>query len=185
MLVGYARTSTKDQVLDLQLDALKDAGCERVFTDQLSGAKRDRPGLEQVLDFVREGDQLVIWKLDRLGRSIKDLLEIAETLEKKKVELKSLTDNIDTSTPMARFFFHMMGALAQMERELAQERVKAGLEAARRRGRTGGRPKKLTEERMERAQTLLAAGFSVPHVAKQLGIGASTLYARLKEEKRG
>ena len=183
MIIGYARVSTKDQVLDLQIDALKAAGCEKVLSDKLSGAKADRPGLTMALEFLREGDTLVVWKLDRLGRSIKNLLEIAETLGQKKIGLQSLTDNIDTSSPLGRFFFHLMAALSEMERSLTKERIQAGLEAARRRGRVGGRPRKMTTRKIEAAELLLKEGVPIREVAEELGVGLSTLYEWKKKTK--
>ena len=131
MLIGYARVSTQDQNLDLQTAALQSGGCDRIFDDKLSGTRRDRPGLERALDVLREGDTLVVWKLDRLGRSVKDLVELVGDLEKRGVHFRSVTDAIDTSTPAGRFFFHVMASLAQMERELLVERTRAGLDAAR------------------------------------------------------
>src|SRR5262245_40582214 len=139
MLVGYARVSTQDQTLDLQKDALHKVGCSRIFTDMASGAQVDRPGLEEALAFMREGDTLVVWRLDRLGRSLKHLLETVARLEEHKVGFKSLTENIDTTTSGGRLIFHVFGALAEFERELIRERTRAGLAAARARGRLGGR----------------------------------------------
>ena len=128
--IGYARVSTREQNLDLQTDALRKAGCTRIFEETMSGAKRERPQLNSALDYLRAGDTLVVWKLDRLGRSVKDLVELVGELEKRGVHFQSVTDNIDTSTPAGRFFFHVMASLAQMERELLVERTRAGLEAA-------------------------------------------------------
>tara|TARA_R110000868_G_scaffold273336_1_gene532562 strand:- start:72 stop:452 length:381 start_codon:yes stop_codon:yes gene_type:complete len=126
MFVGYARVSTSDQNLDLQLSALKKIGCEKLYQDQMSGTKTNRPGLEMALEVLRENDTLVVWKLDRLGRTVKGLIELVNGLEKKNIHFKSITDNVDTSTPSGRFFFHVMASLAQMERELIAERTKAG-----------------------------------------------------------
>ena len=156
MLIGYARVSTEDQSLDLQLDALRQAGCERVFTDKASAAKTHRPGLSEAqshlragdllpLDQFRKGDMVVVWKLDRLGRSVKGLVDLVGELDQQGVQFRSLTDGIDTTTPHGRFFFHMMASLAQMERELTAERTKAGLDAARRRGRMVGRKRRMTQ----------------------------------------
>ena len=137
MLIGYARVSTDEQSLDLQLDALKAAGCKRVFTDKVSTTKADHPGLADAVSHLRHGDVLVIWKLDRLGRTVKGLVDFVADLQERKIQFRSLTDGIDTTTPAGRFFFHVMASLAQMERELLAERTRAGLDAARRRGRVG------------------------------------------------
>jgi DNA invertase Pin-like site-specific DNA recombinase len=144
VLIGYARVSTEDQSLDLQLDALRQAGCERVFTDKASAAKTHRPGLSEAQSHLRAGDLLVVWKLDRLGRSVKGLVDLVGELDQQGVQFRSLTDGIDTTTPHGRFLFHMMASLAQMERELTAERTKAGLDAARRRGRMVGRKRRMT-----------------------------------------
>jgi DNA invertase Pin-like site-specific DNA recombinase len=137
MRIGYARVSTHDQNLEMQLDALKKAGCKRIFTDKLSGAQVARPGLNEALSQLRHADTLVVWKLDRLGRSVKGLVDLVNELETQKVHFQSITDGIDTKTPAGRFFFHVMASLAQMERELIMERTRAGLQAARRQGRVG------------------------------------------------
>lgn len=175
-LIGYARVSTQDQNLELQRAQLTEAGCERIYTDELSGTRTDRPGLTEALDYARPGDTLVIWKLDRLGRSMPHLVEIAQDLEQREIHLRSITDQIDTSTAAGRFFFHVMAALASMERDLIVERTNAGLEAARDRGRVGGRRRKMTETKIESAQTLLAQGQSPADVAASLGISRATLY---------
>lgn len=143
-LIGYARVSTQDQNLKLQTSALKEAGCERLFEDKVSGTRRDRPGLECALDLLRKGNTLVLWKLDRLGRSVKDLVELVGELEKRGMHFRSLTDAIDTSTLAGRFFFHVMASLAQMERELLAERTRAGLDAAKAAGRVSERKPKMT-----------------------------------------
>jgi DNA invertase Pin-like site-specific DNA recombinase len=176
MRIGYARVSTDDQSLILQLDALKDAGCERVFTDRASGAMGGRPGLAEALSHLRAGDALVIWKLDRLGRTVKGLVDLVAELQGRGVQFRSLTDGIDTTTPAGRFFFHVMASLAQMERELLAERTRAGLEAARRRGRVGGRKRRMTPGKVESARTLLKGGMSPRDVARDLGISIPTLY---------
>jgi DNA invertase Pin-like site-specific DNA recombinase len=142
VLIGYARVSTEDQSLDLQLDALRQAGCERVFTDKASAAKTHRSGLSEAQSHLRAGDLLVVWKLDRLGRSVKGLVDLVGELDQQGMQFRSLTDGIDTTTPHGRFFFHMMASLAQMERELTAERTKAGLDAARRLGRMVGRKRR-------------------------------------------
>ena len=138
MLIGYARVSTQDQNLELQIDALTKAGCHRLFDDKMSGSRAERPGLAKALDMLREGDTLVVWKLDRLGRSVKNLVDLVGQLHKQGVQFKSLTDAIDTGTPSGRFFFHVMASLAEMERELIVERTRAGLDVARKLGRKGG-----------------------------------------------
>ena len=179
MLIGYARVSTIDQNLTLQLDALKAAGCHRIFEDKASGSRSDRPGLDQAKAMLRSGDTLVVWKLDRLGRTVGKLVEMVEELQKQGIDFKSLTDAIDTSTPSGRFFFHVMAALAQMERELIVERTKAGLEAARQLGRKGGRKRKMTDSKLESARKLLASGTPPKEVAKNLGISVPTLYRHI------
>ncbi|OUK83738.1 DNA invertase [Escherichia coli] len=159
MLIGYIRVSTNDQNTDLQRNALMCAGCEQIFEDKMSGTKSERPGLKRALKCLKRGDTLVVWKLDRLGRRMKHLIALTEELRAKGVNFRSLTDSIDTSTPMGRFFFHMMGALAEMERELIVERTLAGLAAARAQGRVGGRHPKLTKEQHEQIARLLQKGY--------------------------
>jgi DNA invertase Pin-like site-specific DNA recombinase len=184
MEVGYARVSTEEQSLALQLDALKKAGCEQVFTDKISGTRVERPGLNQALTHLRDGDTLVVWKLDRLGRSVKGLVDLVAELERRGVQFKSLTDGIDTSTPAGRFFFHVMASLAQMERELIQERTKAGLAAARKAGRVGGRKRSMTETKLKAARRLLADGTLPKDVAQSLGVSVPTLYRWLPAAQR-
>jgi DNA invertase Pin-like site-specific DNA recombinase len=176
LLIGYARVSTEEQSLDLQLDALKQAGCQQVFTDRVSAAKTTRSGLSQARSHLREGDALVIWKLDRLGRSVKGLIDLVGELAENGVQFRSLTDGIDTATPSGRFFFHMMASLAQMERELIAERTKAGLDAARRRGRVIGRKRRMTPGKVKSAKQLLGGGMPPREVAKNLGVSVPTLY---------
>ncbi len=175
MHIGYARVSTNDQNLDLQRDALQKV-CKKIHEDTISGSRRDRPGLESALEDLREGDTLVVWKLDRLGRSVKDLVELVGELEKRGVHFQSLTDAIDTSTPAGRFFFHVMASLAQMERELLIERTHAGLAAARAQGRVGGRKPKMTSSKLKAAKRLLESGVAPKDVANDLGISVPTLY---------
>ena len=175
MLIGYARVSTEDQSLDLQLNALHQADCGRIFTDKAS-ATRNRPGLSEARSQLREGDMLVVWKLDRLGRSVKGLVDLIGELEHQGVQFRSLTDGIDTTTPHGRFFFHMMASLAQMERELIAERTKAGLDAARKRGRIVGRKRRMTLGKIESAKQLLGGGMLPREVAKNLGVSIPTLY---------
>jgi DNA invertase Pin-like site-specific DNA recombinase len=176
MLVGYARVSTIDQNLDRQLSALKEAGCEKLYQDQISGTKANRPGLIMALEVLRKNDTLVVWKLDRLGRTIKGLIDLVNQLHQKEIHFKSITDNVDTSTPAGRFFFHVMASLAQMERELMAERTKAGLAAAKAKGRVGGRKRKMTQSKIESAKQLLASGSLPKDVALNLGISVPTLY---------
>ena len=176
MLIGYARVSTQDQNLELQLEALRAAGCERVFQDKVSGSRTKRPGLDKAIELLRDGDTLVVWKLDRLGRSVKHLIGLVGELKQEGVNFKSLTDSIDTGTPSGRFFFHVMASLAEMERELTMERTKAGLEAARKLGRKGGRKRKMTSSKIESAKKLLLNGVPPKEVAKNLGVSVPTLY---------
>ena len=180
MLIGYARVSTRDQKPHLQLDALRDAGCERVFEETASGAKRDRAALKAALEFMRSGDSLVVWKLDRLARSTRQLLETVEELEQRGIGLKILTQNIDTASAGGRLIFTVFSAIAEFEREIIRERTRAGLDAARSRGRKGGRPRALSDKDLKPARALLAdPEITVEDVAKRLGVGASTLYRYL------
>jgi DNA invertase Pin-like site-specific DNA recombinase len=176
MLIGYARISTPDQNLDLQCDALKAAGCERIFTDQMSGARGDRPGLAQALCHARGGDTLVVWRLDRLGRSVRDLIEIVTDLERRGIGFKSLTETIDTATPNGRLVFYVFGALAEAERQANRDRTIAGLRAARARGRVGGRPRAMTPEKVDAAERLLRDGTPPRDVAAIVGVSLPTLY---------
>jgi DNA invertase Pin-like site-specific DNA recombinase len=177
MLVGYARVSTADQDLSLQTLALEMAGCERIFTDTISGAKFERPGLAEAFSFAREGDCLVIWKLDRLGRSIKGLIELSADLSARKVDLRSLTEGIDTSSPTGRLMFHILASVGEMERDNIKERTIAGLAAARAKGRVGGgRKPAMSPDKLTTARKLLAAGDKPASVAKLLGVGISTFY---------
>ncbi|GLR76757.1 MULTISPECIES: recombinase family protein [Vibrionaceae] len=185
MQIGYARVSTKDQELDLQINALNHIGCEKIYQDQASGSNAaSREGLQLALNDLRQGDCFVVWKLDRLGRSVKDLITMVGQFEQRGIHFKSLTDNIDTSTPAGRFFFHMMASLAQMERELLVERTKAGLDAARQRGRVGGRKRRMTNSKLQSAKRLLADGIPVKDVAQDLGISVPTLYRWLPASER-
>jgi DNA invertase Pin-like site-specific DNA recombinase len=176
MLIGYARVSTQDQNLDLQVEALTKADCKKIFDDKISGSHTERPGLAKALEMLREGDTLVVWKLDRLGRSVKNLVDLVGELHKQGIQFKSLTDAIDTGTPSGRFFFHVMASLAEMERELTVERTRAGLEVARQLGRKGGRSRKMTDSKIESAKKLLANGVPPRDVAKNLGVSVPTLY---------
>ncbi|RWD60012.1 MAG: recombinase family protein, partial [Mesorhizobium sp.] len=181
--IGYARVSTGDQETAPQFDALRKAGCDRVFEDRASGVKADRPGLGEAIRYVREGDTLTVWKLDRLGRSMKHLIEIITELEAKGVGFRSITENIDTTTSGGRLVFHFFGALAQFERDLIRERTRAGLQAAVERGRRGGRRAVVTPEKLEKARQLLATGLNVREAATRVKIGKTALYEALKAEK--
>ena len=176
MLIGYARVSTSDQNLTLQHEALKKADCEKIYDDTMSGSRAERPGLSKTLEMLREGDTLVVWKLDRLGRSVKNLITLVSELNDKGIHFKSITDSIDTSTPSGRFFFNVMASLAEMERELIVERTKAGLEAAKKLGRVGGRKRVMTESKVESAKKLLKSGVLPKDVANNLGVSLATLY---------
>lgn len=180
MLVGYARVSTQDQKPELQLDALKGAGCEKVFVEKASGAQRERPELKAALDYMRDGDTLVVWKLDRLARSMKQLIETVEGLEEVGVGFRSLTEAIDTTTAGGKLVFHVFGALAEFERSIIRERTRAGLDAARARGRKGGRPPKLKDADLKAARAMLAdKSITVEEVAKHLRVSPATLYRHL------
>ena len=177
MLLGYARISTDQQDHALQLDALRAAGCEKVFVETGSGTRTDRPELAKALEQIRQDDALVVWRLDRLARSLRHLIDIADDLNRRGVALKSITENIDTTTPSGRFMFNILGALSSMEREIIVERTRAGLIAAAARGRRGGRPAALDESKIRAAKAMLASGsMSAIEVAQQLGCAPSTLY---------
>jgi DNA invertase Pin-like site-specific DNA recombinase len=178
--IGYARVSTLDQNLALQRDALTEAGCEKIFIEQMSGAVTDRPALREALEYARSGDALIVWKLDRLARSMKQLIETIEGLRLRSIGFRSLTEAIDTTTAQGVLVFHMFSALAEFERALIRERTRAGLAAAKRAGRTGGRPAKLTEDDLDVARTLLAnPDITVTDVADRLGVSSATLYRYL------
>ena len=177
MLIGYARVSTHDQNLDLQNDALNNAGCKRLFTDVISGSKAEREGLNEAISYLREGDILVVWKLDRLGRSLKHLIEIISDLNEKGIGFKSLQENIDTTTSGGKLIFHIFGALAEFEKDIIRERTKAGLASARARGRLGGRPKKMDEKKIEMAKKLMSdPNNSIEEICKTFNISRATLY---------
>ena len=181
MLVGYARVSTQDQTLDLQKDALDKAGCERVFTDTISGSKAERPGLDQALHFLRPGDTLVVWRLDRLGRSLRHLIETVGRLQERGIGFRSINESIDTTSSGGKLIFHVFGALAEFERELIRERTRAGLDAARARGRKGGRPKLLDARKVAMARALHAdKNNSIEDICRTLRISRSTLYRYLE-----
>ncbi len=184
MLVAYARCSTADQSPQLQLDALKVAGCEKTFVETASGAQRDRPELAKALEFAREGDTLVVWKLDRLARSLPHLITTVADLEARRIGFRTLTEAIDTTTASGKLVFHIMGALAEFERSLIRERTVAGLAAARAQGKVGGRPPRMKPDDIKAARALLAdPEITVEEVAKRLGVGASTLYRHLPKAR--
>ena len=179
--VGYAGVSTLDQDPALQLDALTAAGCGKVFEDRASGARTDRPGLQKALDYAREGDVLIVWKLDRLGRSLPHLIETVSALEKRAVGFRSLTEAIDTTTPGGRLVFHLFGALGQFERDLIRERTRAGLAAAEARGRKGGRKPVITADKLKRAREIIDKGLTVREAAVRLKVGKTALYDALRQ----
>ncbi len=177
MLIGYARVSTQEQTLNLQQDALVKIGCTKIFTDTASGAKTERKGLDEAIQFLRAGDTLVVWRLDRLGRSLKHLIETISTLDNRQIGFKSLTENIDTTTSGGKLIFHIFGALAEFERDIIRERTNAGLQAARARGRRGGRPKALTAKKVQMAQQLYYDKTNaIADICKTLNISRATLY---------
>ena len=179
MLVGYARVSTLDQNPELQIDALKEAGCEKIFIEKSSGAKDDRPQLKEALEYIRSGDTLIVWKLSRLARSITQVINTTKDLEARNIGLKVTTQKIDTTTPEGRLFFHMTAAFDQFQRELIVENTKAGLKAARNRGRVGGRPRVLTEEKLKTARAMIKDQENYPFISdiiKALGIGRTAFY---------
>ena len=191
MYIGYARVSSDDQNLAPQEDALKEAGCERIFYDKISGAKSERPGLQEALSFLRDGeDVLVVWRLDRLGRSLKDLIELVNQLEERKIGFKSLQDPVDTTSPGGMLVFHIFGALAEFERNLIRERTKAGLAAARARGKKGGRRRALNEEQTQRLHSLYddatadgSKKYTIKEICEMMGISRSTLYTYLEQRR--
>lgn len=184
MLVGYARVSTKDQTTDMQREALTKAGCERIFEETASGAKADRPQLKAALDYLRTGDTLVVWRFDRLARSLRQLVETVEDLEHRGIRFRSLKEEIDTSTPNGKLIFHIFASLAEFERGLIRERVLAGLEIARSKGKHMGRPAKLTDTDIRAAKAMLAdPELSAKEVAERLGVSLATLYRHIPAAK--
>jgi DNA invertase Pin-like site-specific DNA recombinase len=180
MLIGYARVSTVDQTLALQQDALEKAGCDKIFTDTASGAKAERIGLADAVAYAREGDILVVWRLDRLGRSLKHLIETITALNNRKIGFKSITEAIDTTTSGGKLIFHIFGALAEFERDIIRERTQAGLTAARARGRKGGRPRVLTPKKVQMAQALYNDKTNtINDICRTLNISRATLYRYL------
>ncbi|WP_319517583.1 recombinase family protein [uncultured Martelella sp.] len=178
--VGYARVSTNDQNIAMQIEALQKAGCHRIFRDVASGAKAERSGLIEAQAFMREGDTLTVWKLDRLGRSMKHLIETVGQLEANGIGFRSITENIDTNTPGGRLVFHLFGALSQFERDLIRERTNAGLQVAREKGRLGGRRPVMSPEKLAKAQQLISTGLNVREAAARLKVSKTTLYQALK-----
>lgn len=180
MLIGYARVSTQEQDLALQLDALTQVGCDKVFTEKASGAQRDRPQFMAALEYMREGDKLIVWKLDRLARSLRQLIETVEMLEKRGIGFRSLTEAIDTTSPGGKLVFHIFASLAEFERDIIRERTKAGLAAARARGKIGGRPPALAHSDLAAAKALLRdLNITVEEAARRVGVSPSTLYRHL------
>jgi len=182
MLIGYIRVSTADQNTELQEDALKKEKCNKIFKDVASGAKSDRVGLDKALQFARKGDTLVVWKLDRLGRSLKHLIEVVNGLNDSGIYFKSIQENIDTNTSGGKLIFHVFGALAEFELDIIRERTNAGLKAARARGRVGGRPKKLDDKKVALAKSMMADhSNSISDICDTLGVSKATLYRYLKK----
>ena len=183
MKIGYVRVSKHEQNEALQIDALKEAGCEKWFVDKVTGTKAERKGLNEALAYVRPGDTFIVWKLDRAGRSLKHLIELLNHLDQHQIGFKSLTEQIDTTTPGGKLIFHLMGALAEFERDLIRERTNAGLAAARVRGRVGGRPRKLrTSGKVALARQMFAdQSHSIPEICAALGISRATLYRYVKK----
>ncbi len=186
MLIGYARVSSHEQILDLQLDALKSSGCEaqNIFTDKKTGKDVDRQGLRDALSHLRAGDTLVVWRLDRLGRTLKQLIELINDLNSRGVGFKSLTENIDTTTSGGKLIFHIFGALAEFEREVIKERTIAGLQAARARGRVGGRPKALNPKQAALAKSMYeSTNYSIKDICDTFHISRGTLYKYVREKR--
>lgn len=184
MLIGYARVSTSDQNLDLQIDELTKIGCEQIFCDKISGATTDRPQLKEALNLCKDGDTLVVWKLDRLGRSLKHLVDTVSSLGERGVGFKTCRDGIDTTTSSGRLVFHIFAALAEFERALIKERTIAGLEAARLRGQKGGRPPKLTIQELKIAKKLISSGTNISEISKVLNVSRVTLWRALNKMTR-
>ncbi|KND30924.1 recombinase family protein [Streptomyces acidiscabies] len=186
-LIGYARVSTDDQEAQLQRDALTEAGCSRIFEDKASGKNADRPGLTAALDYLRAGDTLTVWKLDRLGRSLIDVVSIVDGLRGRSVGFKVLTgalSAVDTTSADGRLFFQIIAAMAEFERSLIKDRTKAGLEAAKAQGRTGGRPTVISDDLLVAARARRAKGESVNAIAKALGVSRATLYRHLPDQEQ-
>lgn len=186
MLIGYARVSTMDQNPEMQIDALNKAGCKKIFTEKISGANKKRYQLQRALEYMREGDTLVVWKLSRLARSLTQIINTVNDLEKRRIGLKVLTQNIDTGTPEGRLFFHMNAAFDQFQREIIVESTRAGLKSAREKGRTGGRPTVITDDKIRVAQAMLKDSENYPFISdiiKAIGVGRTTFYRHFPPEK--
>src|SRR5437588_1261938 len=183
MLIGYARVSKHEQNLNLQLDALKAAGCEKIFTDKITSLKEERKGLDEALTFLRPGDVLVVWKLDRLGRTLRHLIDLVASFNERGIGFKSLKETIDTTTSTGKLIFHIFGALAEFERDIIHERTQAGLEAARARGKKGGRPRALSGKKIQTLRELYnGKKHSIPEICSILGISRSTVYRYVNPE---
>jgi len=184
MIVGYARVSTQEQNLQMQLDELEKYGCRKIFEEKMSGKKKERPALDEMLNMLREGDRVVVYKLDRISRSTKHLIELAEHFEERGVEFVSIHDNIDTSTPTGRFFFRMMASIAELERDITSERTKSGLVAARARGRKGGRPQTDPKKIKTALKMYDSKQHSIVEITKAVGISAPTLYRYIEKRAK-
>jgi DNA invertase Pin-like site-specific DNA recombinase len=185
MKVGYARVSTADQNTDLQIDALRNAGCEKLFTDKASGVKTDRPALREVLEYAREGDVLVVYKLDRLGRSVGHLIETINTLQARGVGFQSITEGIDTTTATGKLIFNIFASIAEFERDLIRERTHAGLRAAKARGRVGGRPPCMTPDKLKQARAMTEGNVPIVDICKTLKISRATYYREMSRGGKG
>ena len=186
MLIGYARVSTEDQKLDLQRDALLTAGCDKIFAEKVSAARGPMPARQELLDYCRPGDVAVVWRLDRLGRSLRDLVDVVNLLRQRRVALRSLHEAIDTTTPTGKLTFHIFAALAEFEAAVVRDRTRAGLQAARLRGMKLGRPRSLNLQQVEMARTMMQnPNLSARQVAEQLGVHRSTLYRSLQAQQAG
>lgn len=185
MKVGYARVSTHEQSISLQRDALKNTGCKKIYRDKVSGIKDERPGLQKAIKYLRKGDTLIVWRLDRLGRSLKHLIETVSYLEDRGIGFQSLQESINTTTSGGRLIFHIFGALAEFENNLIRERTRAGLISARSRGRKGGRPRKLDEKKAELLKKLYdEKNHSIKEIAQIMSISKSTIYSYLTIKKK-
>lgn len=183
LIVGYARVSTKDQNLQLQYDALQQYGCFEIFEEKITGSKKNRPALNEMLKMLRPGDKVVVYKLDRISRSTKHLIELADFFEKNQVEFISIKEQIDTSTSMGKFFFKVMASLSELERDIIRERTKAGLESARARGRKGGRPKKNKKNVETALKMYFSKEYSISEIVNSTGVSQATLYRRIREKE--
>lgn len=183
MIIGYARVSTKDQNLQLQVDRLETYGCERIFQEKITTKKKERPELEEMLKIIRPGDKVVVYKLDRISRSTKHLIELSERFENEGVQFVSLQDNIDTTTPMGRFFFRVMASISELERDIVSERTRSGLESARKRGRNGGRPPVQGKKIDTALKMYHSKEYSIKEIVNTTGVSQATLYRRIRENE--